>query len=149
MASSVNSRRKVLGCHQGHILLDQTGFGLRQDPPEIILAQRSQLHPDRQTSLQFRQQVGWLGDVKRARRDKQNVIGLHRPVFGCDRGAFDQRQQIALHAFAGNAGSHSALAGCDLVDFIDKDDAVILRGLQGFLVDLLHVQQLVGLVIEQ
>jgi hypothetical protein len=29
--------RQVLGCHQSDILLDQAGFGLSQNSPEIVL----------------------------------------------------------------------------------------------------------------
>jgi hypothetical protein len=95
----------AFGGHEGFVLADQAGFGLRQDPRKSSLCPAPQLHADRQTALQFRQQVGRLGDVKRARRDEQDVVGLHRPVFGRDRRAFDQRQQVALHAFAADAGA--------------------------------------------
>ena len=59
-----------------------------------------ELDADRQAALQFGQQVGRLGDVERARGDEQDMVGLHRAMLGGDRRAFDQRQQIALHAFA-------------------------------------------------
>jgi len=61
---------------------------------------RLQLDPDRQAALQFRQQIGRLGDVKRTRRDEQNVVGFDGAVLGRHGRAFDQRQQIALHALA-------------------------------------------------
>ena len=38
--------------------------------------------------------------MERARRDEQDMIGLHRAMLGRDRRALDQRQQIALHALA-------------------------------------------------
>jgi hypothetical protein len=62
--------------------------------------QRLQLDADRQAALQLGQQVRRLGDMERARGDEQDMVGLHRPVFGRDGRAFDQRQQVALHAFA-------------------------------------------------
>ncbi len=40
-------------------------------------------------ALQFRQQVGRLGDMERARGDEQDVVGLHRTVLCRDRGALD------------------------------------------------------------
>ena len=108
-----------------------------------------QLDADRQAALKLRQEVGGLGDVERARGDEQDVIRLHRPVFGRDRRAFDQRQQVALHAFAGNAGAHAAVAGGDLVDLVEEDDAVILGRLERLAHDLVLVEQLVGLVVDQ
>jgi hypothetical protein len=98
MASSVNSSVTPFGRHQRDVLLDQAGFGLGQDALEIVLLQRPKFDADRQAALQFGQQVGRLGDMERAGGDEQDVIGLHRPVFGRNRRALDQRQQVALHA---------------------------------------------------
>ena len=61
--------------------------------------------------------------MKRARRNEQDVVGLHRAVLGGDRGALDQRQQIALHAFARDVAAAAAVAHADLVDLIEKHDA--------------------------
>jgi hypothetical protein len=47
-------------------------------------------------------------------------------VLGGDRRALDQRQQIALHAFAADIGAARILPGADLVDLVEKDDAVLL-----------------------
>jgi hypothetical protein len=43
--------------------------------------------------------------VESAAGDEQDMVGLHRPVFGGNRGALDQRQQIALHALAADIGA--------------------------------------------
>ena len=71
--------------------------------------------------------------MESARRDEQDMIGLHAAVLGRDGGAFDQRQQIALHAFARYVAADAAVARADLVDLVEKDDAVILDGFDGFL----------------
>ena len=63
--------------------------------------------------------------------------------------AFDQRQQVTLHAFAGYVSGPRAVAHADLVDFIEEDDSVVLDGLHGFLRDLLAVEQLVALFIDK
>ena len=76
---------------------------------EVLLGQRLQLDADRQAALQLGQHVARLGEVERARADEQHVVGLHRAVLGGDGGAFDQRQQVALHAFAADrAAAHVA-----------------------------------------
>ena len=50
-------------------------------------------------------------------------------MLGGDGRSFDQRQKVALHAFAGDVGSASSFrARGDLVDLIDKYDAVLLDG---------------------
>src|SRR5580692_2884723 len=84
-----------------------------------------------------------------ARGDEQDVIGLHRAVLGGDRGALDQRQQIALHAFARHVGADAAFARADLVDLVEEHDAVVLDHLDRFLGELIVVEQLVGFLVDQ
>src|SRR3546814_5280886 len=60
-------------------------LGLGEDADEVVLAQRAQLHADREAALHFRDQVGRLGQVERAGGDEQDVVGLHRAVLGADR----------------------------------------------------------------
>ena len=65
--------------------------------------------------------------MKSARGDEQHMIRLYRPVLGGHRGAFNQRQQIALHPFAGDiAATHPTFAGtcANLVNLIQEDDAI-------------------------
>src|SRR3546814_5516487 len=79
----------------------------------------------RQAALAFRNQIRRLGKVKRTGRDEQHVVGLDRAVLGADGAALDQRQQIALHAFARDIRAAGVLAAlADLVDLVDEDDAV-------------------------
>ena len=54
----------------GPILLDQTGFGLAQNAPEIVSRQGFQLDPIGQSALQFGQQIAGLGDMESARGDE-------------------------------------------------------------------------------
>ena len=86
--------------------------------------------------------------MERARRDKQHMVGLHRPIFGGDRGSFDQWQQIALNAFAADR-SAANVADRDLVDLIEKDDAVRLRVRQRRAPKLVLVEPLVRLFLDQ
>ena len=53
----------ALGVEQRLVLADQAVFRFAQDAPEILAGQRLELDADRQPSLQFRQQVGRLGEV--------------------------------------------------------------------------------------
>ena len=71
----------ALGSQQRLVLLDQAAFGLGEDAAEIFAAQRLEFNPDGQTALQFRQQIGRLGDVEGARGDEQHMVGFHRAVF--------------------------------------------------------------------
>src|ERR1700722_14970718 len=84
-----------------------------------------------------------------ARGDKKNMVGLHRAMLGGHRGAFDQRQQIALHALARYVGAHAAFAAADLVDLVEEYDAVVLDHLDRFLRQLIVVEQLVGFLVDQ
>ena len=101
--------------------------------------QRGKLDADRKTALQFRHQIGRLGQRERARGDEQDVVGLDDAVLGRHRRAFDQRQQIALHAFARHAGAAPFAALRDLVDLVDEDDAVLLAVVDRLRLDLLVV----------
>src|SRR5215208_2239361 len=62
------------------ILLNKAAFWLGQYSAKVFFAQRLQLDSDRQPSLQLRQQVRWLRNMKRSRRNEQDVIGFHRSV---------------------------------------------------------------------
>jgi hypothetical protein len=90
-----------------------------------------------------------LRDVEGAGGDEQDVVALHRPVLGRDRGALDQRQQVALHALARDIGAAAALAAADLVDLVEEDDAVVLDLADRRLGDRVLVDQLVALLGEQ
>ncbi len=118
-----------LGREQCFVLFDQACFRLDEDAPEVVAVERLQFDPDRQSALQFRQQIGRLGLVEGTRSDEQDMVGLDRPVLRRDRGAFDQWQEVALHPFAADIGTAAAgafAAPADLVDFVDEDDAVLL-----------------------
>src|SRR4029079_16488254 len=78
-----------------------------------------------------------------------DMVGLYRSVFGADGGAFDQRQEIALNAFAAHIGADALRPRADLVDLVEKHDAVVLDVANGFLHDRVVVDQLVGLFAQQ
>ena len=70
--------------------------------------------------------------MERTGGDEQDVVGLHHAVLGGDGAALDQRQQVALHAFARDVGAADGLAAPGhLVDLVDEDDAVLLDVRQG------------------
>ena len=54
----------LLGFHQGDILFDKRILRLGQYAYKIIAAQRIEFNPDRKTTLQLRDQVRGLGNIK-------------------------------------------------------------------------------------
>ena len=76
------------------------------------------------------------------------MVRLHRAVFGGDRGAFDQGEQVALHAFAGDAAA-AHVTHRDLVHLIQEHDAVGFGVAHGFALDLLVIEALVRLFGQQ
>ena len=80
-----------------------------------------------------------------ARRDEENVVGLHGSMFGADRGALDQRQQIPLHALARHIRAAAIFASADLVDLVEEDDAVVLHVANRLLHHLVLIEQLLAL----
>ena len=108
-----------------------------------------ELDPDRKPALQLRNQVRRLGKVERAARDEQDVVGLDHAVLGGDRRAFDQRQQVALHALARDVGARRFRAARDLVDLIEEHDAVLLDVGDRARLQIVVVHQLAGFFVGQ
>ena len=80
--------------------------------------------------------------MKRAGRDEEDVIGLHRAVLRGDGRAFDQRQQVALHTFARDVGTASFRPGAKLVDFVEENDTGVLDVGDGVARDAFVIDQL-------
>jgi hypothetical protein len=69
--------------------------------------------------------------MKGTRGNEQDVIGLDHAVLGVHGAAFNQRQQVALYAFAGYIATAMGFAtATHLVDFIEKHNAVLLDRFQ-------------------
>ena len=69
-------------------------------------------------------------------------------VLGRDRGALDQRQQVALHALAADIAADALGARTDLVDLVDEDDAVLLDVLLRLGHHLVLIEELVALLLD-
>ena len=65
-----------------------------------LARQGVQLDPDREPTLELRDQVGRLGHVEGAGRDEQDVVGPDHAVLGGDGRPLDDGQQVALDALA-------------------------------------------------
>ena len=75
--------------------------------------------------------------------NEEDVVGFDRTILGLHDAAFDDRQNVALYAFAGNAGAAAVhIRFGDLVDLVDKDDAVVFRQRDGFLCHEVFVDEL-------
>ena len=74
-------------------------------------AESVELDANRKASLQLRNEIGRLRDVKGAGRDEQDVIGPHHPVLRVDGRAFDDGQDVALHALAADVRTCASLRG--------------------------------------
>ncbi len=77
------------------------------------------------------------------------MVGFDRPMFGADCGAFDQRQQIALHALTADIAAPRIRTGTDFVDFIQKHDAILFNRFQRGAGHRLIIQQLIGFFTNQ
>lgn len=75
------------------------------------------------------------------------MVGLDHAQLGVDRAALDERQQVALHALAGNVGAAGVAALGNLVDLVDEDDAVLLHRLQGAGLEVFFVDQARGFLV--
>src|SRR5579872_6336285 len=111
----------AFGFEQRRVLLDQRRLGLSENTDEIFHGERLQFHANGKTPLQLGNQVAGFGDVKSSGGDEQNVVGANHAVAAVYSRAFNDRQNVALHTFAGNIGSVTALATGDLVDLVEKN----------------------------
>src|SRR6266566_3678665 len=116
---------------------------------EIFFLEGLQLDANGQAALKLGDQVGRLGHVKRPGGNEQDVIGSNHAVASVDRGALDDRQNVALHALAGNVGAVAGFSAGHLVNFIDKDDSHLLGALHGHTRDLVHIKKLVFFLLDQ
>mmetsp|Transcript_108617 Transcript_108617/g.315912 ORF Transcript_108617/g.315912 Transcript_108617/m.315912 type:complete len:261 (-) Transcript_108617:704-1486(-) len=126
----------VLGFHELDLLLDQVCHRLRQDLVHVVFRKALELDLDRQPALQLGEQVARLRVVERARAHEEDKVRVHVAVLGIYGGALDQRQQVALDALRACVRAAIGAAGADLVDLVDEDDAALLHGADGFLLDV-------------
>ena len=96
--------------------------------------------------MQFGDKVFHRRHVERARRDEQNEIRLDGTVFRHDRRAFDDGQNIPLHALAGNVRAAAVALARDLIDLVDEHDTVVFRTPDRLRFDRVLVHELVGLL---
>ena len=116
-----------LGGEQRHVLRDQGPARLRQDSHEVGGLERLELDPDREASLELRDEVRRLRQVEGSRRDEQDVVRADHPVLRVDGGALDDRQDVALDSLAADVRAVRPLPAGDLVDLVDEDDARLLN----------------------
>jgi hypothetical protein len=117
--------RDVLGGQQRLVLLDERVFGLRQNRFEVVRRPGLELDADRKASLQLGDEVGGFADVEGTCRDEEDVVGFDGSMLCADRRPFDDRQNVALHAFAGNVRTAARTGARYLIDLVDKDNSVL------------------------
>ena len=139
----------ALRVEQGTVLFRERGIGLGEDTHKVVHRQGAELHTDGQAPLQLRYQIRGLGQMKGAGGDEQDVIGTHHAVLGGDRTAFHQGQEIALHTFPRHIGTTVFAALGDLVDLVEKYDAVLLHVVQGATLDVFFIDELGSLFVGQ
>ena len=129
----------ALGFEQRRVLLHQRRLRFGENADEIIHGERLQLHADRETSLQFGNQVAWFGNMECSRCDKQNVIGSHHSIAAINGSSFHNRQNVTLHALAGNVRSMAAFAARNFVDFVQEYDSRVFHAIDGHARNLVHI----------
>ena len=147
MASSVNSSVTPSVCISADVLLDEARLGLGQDAhasPPCVSGFSSTRIGSRPCSSGSRSEGLATWKAPEAMNSTWSVFT--GPYLVDDRGAFDQRQQVALHALARDVGADPARSRArDLVDLVEEHDAVVLDGAYRVLHDLVLVEQLVAL----
>ena len=122
--------RDALGGEQRLVLLEERRFRLGQDPPKVLDRQRVQFHPNRESALEFRDEVRWPVLLKRSGANIEDVVRPERSVARGHRRTVEEGQQVPLHAFARDVGSGGVVGTRDLVQFVDEDDPVLFGALE-------------------
>src|SRR5256885_1445606 len=139
----------TFGLQERDVLLDERILRVGQNTNKIFYLERMQLDANGKAPLELGDQIGRLSDVKGTSRDEQDVIRANHAVACVDGGAFDDGQNVALHAFPRDVRAMAGFAAGNLIDFIDEDDAHLFGALHGHARDLVHVQQLVFFFLDQ
>src|SRR5690606_18057459 len=111
--------------------------------------ERLQLDADREATLQLGNEIARLRYVERTCRNEQHVVRADHAVLRLYGAAFDDRQQVPLHALATDIRPGAAPLTRDLVDLIEEDDAHVLGTLESLAHDLVHVDEPVHLLLHQ
>ena len=69
------------------------------------------------------------------------MVGFDHAMFGTNGRAFNQRQQVTLNPLTTDVCTAGVFTFTDFVDFIDKNDAVLLGHMQGFLFQVFLIYQ--------
>ena len=146
--------RGILKCQQyavhfqqGFVLLCQCVFRSGQDLTEVFPGKTLEVDMYREAALKLGNQVGHFADMESAGRDEQHEISLDSAVFGIDGAAFHDGQDIPLYSFPAYIRTMPAVAAGNLVNLIDKDDAVLFGACNGFFLDGVIVDQPGGFLV--
>src|SRR5437762_2752923 len=131
------------------VLPEQRVLRFRQDADEILARQGVQLDPDREASLELRDQVRRLGDMEGAGGDEEDVVRADDPVLRRHRGPLDDGQEAALDALPGDVRAAAGLPPSDLVELVQEDDARVLGPPDRLGDDLFHVHELLRLFLDE
>ena len=84
-----------------------------------------------------------------ARRDKKNIIGFYRAVFGHYGRTFDNRQNISLNPFSRNVVPRCARTFCgDFINFVDKNYTFLFRAADSFFVHGIAIDKLIRFFVK-
>ena len=139
--------RDIVHLQKHLVLADEGVLRLGEDALVILARQGLQVHTHGKTALQFGNQIRHFGDVERARGDEEHVIGAHGAVLGVDGRAFDDGEDVPLHALARHVRAAGARAAPGhFVDLVEKDDAVLFGALDGLGINAVHVDEVLFLL---
>ena len=119
-ASSVKSSFTLRANSATYCLISDAGFG--SDAPEIIARER--ISSTGSAAGPAAREAG-LARMKRARRDEQDMIGLHRSVCRDGAPSISGSRSRCTPSRETSAPMRAVAAG-DLVDLVEEDDAVLL-----------------------
>ncbi len=130
-------------------MFGQRALGFGKNAYKIFLDQVHQFHANREPPLQFGHQIAGTGAVKSAGGHEEDVIGPDHSIPGLDSGTFDDGQEVPLDSLPRNVGAAAAVAGHNLVQLIQKNDADIFGQFDCLRIHLVLVNQRLAFFFEQ
>ena len=87
--------------------------------------------------------------MERTGRNEQNVFCFNRTVFRGYRSTFNDRQNVALNAFAGNVGTGHFIITSNFIELVNEHDAFLFCQFNGSSLYGIHIKELLAFFLNK
>ena len=87
--------------------------------------------------------------MERARGNEQDMVGAHHAITRIHGRAFNDRQNVPLHALTRDIRSVAAFASSNFIDLVKENDARIFHAVNGHAGNLVHINETLLFFLDQ